>query len=153
MKTQSKITNKERVKSQINSLAKFKGMRVLEEPNVNVWKLFERDQLIANIELEIFESFNSGKIKVPIFSDVSISLEIFIKSVLIDPDIREIINQDKLYKIGDTIFISRPIKYKIGSHNSRNILSYTIQDLIEKADKLGSYMDCRLATVQQFKLN
>jgi len=88
-----------------------------------------------------------------LFSGVLISLEIFIKSVLIDHDIREIIDQDKLYKIGDTIFISRPIKYKIASHNSRNILSYNIQDLIEKADKLGSYMDCRLATVQQLKLN
>ena len=153
METALYIRSKNKLVKSFNFLHKLKHWLIIEAKDTDKWLVYEKGELLIRIECEFIIDSIIFKISKPIVEEVSKADEILLIPLLLEKDIRDIINTDKIILKDDNIYLYKILNLKLNAKNSNVIILNQINDLINSFDKLTTAFQSKLDYILQIKLN
>jgi len=116
------------------------------------WHLFQQD--VLKVEIRFIRRNNKLQIelKTPLFECINKSLEIFIRPICCEKQIRDIIKSDSIVQDFDKIFLIRYLNETVNIYKKRTII-YNINSMLRKAKALQEEISGLLDFTMFIKLN
>lgn len=99
------------------------------------WHLFQQDEL--KVEIQFIKKNNKLQIelKTPLFEGINPSLEIFIRPICCEKQIRDIAKSDLIGQYFDKIYLIRYLNETVNIYKKKTII-YNINSMLRKAKRL-----------------
>jgi hypothetical protein len=153
MNTNTYINKKKSFEKVLDNLSDNKGYSVITDNENDIWKIFDKDLLIAEVQIEIMDLISIAEIKVPLCDNLGVAEEIFLRPIVTEYDFRERLGEDKLRKVADKLEIFRQIKFDNRRKNKSEKFLLGISDIITKANTISQELQNKMDLVMHIKLN
>ena len=153
METELQIKNKNKLKRIFKTIGSLKKWTIVMDITSEKWFMYHRGELLIKVEGKFSEDIIELIVLVPIFSEVNTAVEIFLRPLVSEKDVRDLIKKDSLILQNETIYYIKTVILKANTKNLTAVLIEHINQISNTCDNLAQVVQAKADFISEINLN
>ncbi len=153
METKLQIKNKIKIKRIFKTLRSLKKWIIVEDNTSIKWFIYQNGELFVKVEGNISEDIIELKVLMPLFTEVNKAMEILLRPLVSEKDIREILKKESLTLQNETIYYTQKLTLKANTKYLAAIIIDNLNQMSNTGDILTHLVQAKADYISEIILN